>query len=277
MENVKENLQLISRDKLQDFYKIVREDYMKDKKALSNKVIDYIGNMEDYQWENLLNKLPGEFLEMNKYEVMVNRLNNKLFAIWFGKERISEEYLGHLFFAQSYWSGGKAQSQYKKAQELNLYCSTNNEHDFVYEYAIKTGKLFYLLSMDNKELAYSGINKIEKSLNNYNELMEYIEKWETQDKLSEKDNEGMDVIQRMISSDNAGMVFESEMVLKILLRNKYNFFQSDLSFYEKMTNEEYKKRVEEDPCQKTYFALYEKENLKKMIDVSPVVNRQTRL
>lgn len=262
MEKKDDKLNLISRNSLNKFYNMVRTDYMKDKKALSNKVIEYVVNVNEKVWEEMLNKLDPVDLEMKRYEKMERNLTARTFQIWHDKNRISDEYLGYLFFAQSYFNGGHAQEQYKAAKRMGLYESTlDNEDNFIYDYAVKTEKLYYLLNLSDKELAYKGIYKIEKELSTLSEVMEYVENWESRESLNVKDSGNMDVIQRLISTDNAGFIFDSEMVLKILLRNHYNFFQPELSFYEEMTNEEFKRRVEEDPYQAEYLALYQKNKL----------------
>lgn len=262
MEKKDDKLNLISRNSLNKFYNMVRTDYMRDKKALSNKVIEYLINVSEAVWEEMLNKLEPVDLEMHRYDKMEKNLTARTFKIWHEKNRIPAEYLGYLFFAQSYFNGGSAQEQYKVANQMGLYDSAlSNEDNFIYDYAVKTEKVYYLLSLSDKELAYKGIAKIEKELSTYNDVMEYVERWETCMALNEKDNNNMDVIQRLITTDNAGFIFDSEMVLKILLRNDYNFFQPDLSFYEEMTNEGFKKRVEEDPKQTEYLALYQKQKL----------------
>lgn len=260
MEKKDDKLNLISRNSLNKFYNMVRADYMKDKKALSNKVIEYVINVNEAVWEEMLNKLDPVDLEMHRYDKMERNLTDRTFKIWHENNRIADEYLGYLFFAQGY--SYCAQEQYKIAKKMGLYEPTlNNEDNFIYDYAVKTEKVYYLLALSDKELAYKGIYKIEKELSTYNDVMEYVERWETNMALSEKDMNNMDVIQRLITTDNAGFIFDSEMVLKILLRNDYNFFQPDLSFYEEMTNEEFKKRVEEDPKQTEYLALYQKQKL----------------
>ena len=63
MEYCKERMFFINRNSLGKFYAIVRNDFLKDKKALSNQVIRFLETSSDHIWEQAFKKLDKEDLD----------------------------------------------------------------------------------------------------------------------------------------------------------------------------------------------------------------------
>lgn len=155
MDNFKEHLHLIKRDKLEDFYQVVRETYFKTKKkTTSNDIIKFLNDEVSnknrlYTWINLLDLLDKSFFENSreKFHKLTTFIIEEELNILHKKGVFEDKaYPLFIYFNNRSFSSGSHES-YQFFQHNKVYSSIPK--DLFFEYSLKHQEYDYLLYSDD--------------------------------------------------------------------------------------------------------------------------------
>lgn len=157
MDNFKEHLNIIKRDKLEDFYQVVRDSYFNfkgKKKVTSGEIITFLTNEVEkmnrcYTWFNLLDLLDKDYFENNrdKFHKLASVIQKEELVILNKKGVFDDnEFPLFVFFNRTSFTPGYSECSNFFANK-KVYSSIPK--DTFFEYALKHQEYDYLLYTDN--------------------------------------------------------------------------------------------------------------------------------
>lgn len=278
MEYCKERMFFINRNSLGKFYAIVRNDFLKDKKALSNQVIRFLETSSDHIWEQAFKKLDKEDLDTGDKSARNLLKFGSLgdLKVFEEKNAISEEMIVNMYFNRGQMDMHEINEKSRFLREKGYFDIVKSIDDPILNEAAKRcrmGPIIEALSEESdKELLY---HFVKKYINNINESVKFCFLiYELADKHSDilykKDENGLDCIQQSVKNylenkeefdDWDVEIFDKVAVLEVI-RIGYDLFKEEYGIYSVLTEERKEFIKNEHP---SVHAEYERKSLNNLM------------
>lgn len=278
MEYCKERMFFINRNSLGKFYAIVRNDFLKDKKALSNQVIRFLETSSDHIWEQAFKKLDKEDLDTGDKSARNLLKFGSLgdLKVFEEKNAISEEMIVNMYFNRGQMDMHEINEKSRFLKEKGYFDIVKSIDDPILNEAAKRcrmGPIIEALSEESdKELLY---HFVKKYINNINESVKFCFLiYELADKHSDilykKDENGLDCIQQSVKNylenkeefdDWDVEIFDKVAVLEVI-RIGYDLFKEEYGIYSVLTEERKEFIKNEHP---SVHAEYERKSLNNLM------------
>lgn len=278
MEYCKERMFFINRNSLGKFYAIVRNDFLKDKKALSNQVIRFLETSSDHIWEQAFKKLDKEDLDTGDKSARNLLKFGSLgdLKVFEEKNAISEEMIVNMYFNRGQMDMHEINEKSRFLREKGYFDIVKSIDDPILNEAAKRcrmGPIIEALSEESdKELLY---HFVKKYINNINESVKFCFLiYELADKYSDilykKDENGLDCIQQSVKNylenkeefdDWDVEIFDKVAVLEVI-RIGYDLFKEEYGIYSVLTEERKEFIKNEHP---SVHAEYERKSLNNLM------------
>lgn len=278
MEYCKERMFFINRNSLGKFYAIVRNDFLKDKKALSNQVIRFLETSSDHIWEQAFKKLDKEDLDTGDKSARNLLKFGSLgdLKVFEEKNAISEEMIVNMYFNRGQMDMHEINEKSRFLREKGYFDIVKSIDDPILNEAAKRcrmGPIIEALSEESdKELLY---HFVKKYISNINESVKFCFLiYELADKHSDilykKDENGLDCIQQSVKNylenkeefdDWDVEIFDKVAVLEVI-RIGYDLFKEEYGIYSVLTEERKEFIKNEHP---SVHAEYERKSLNNLM------------
>lgn len=278
MEYCKERMFFINRNSLGKFYAIVRNDFLKDKKALSNQVIRFLETSSDHIWEQAFKKLDKEDLDTGDKSARNLLKFGSLgdLKVFEEKNAISEEMIVNMYFNRGQMDMHEINEKSRFLREKGYFDIVKSIDDPILNEAAKRcrmGPIIEALSEESdKELLY---HFVKKYISNINESVKFCFLiYELADKHSDilykKDENGLDCIQQSVKNylenkeefdDWDVEIFDKVAVLEVI-RIGYDLFKEEYGIYSVLTKERKEFIKNEHP---SVHAEYERKSLNNLM------------
>lgn len=263
MEYCKERMSFIDRKSLGTFYSIVRNSYMKDKKALSNKVLNFLENADEYIWTGALKQLSTEDLDSSgkSADKLIKYGSTEDFNIFIEKKALTKECVVKLFFSRGQMSVVDINEKINICKKNNMFVVEDDINDSFLQYAIKNRRLSFITNADiSDETKKSCLVETEDYICDSTLLFILITELENLDQKYIKDKDGLDIIQRFIRDQKFDLIDMN--VIKKLVETDYNMFKDNYSLFNH-TDENIKKMIKDNYPEKV--SVFEKKLLVNII------------
>jgi len=278
VEYCKERMFFINRNSLGKFYAIVRNDFLKDKKALSNQVIRFLETSSDHIWEQAFKKLDKEDLDTGDKSARNLLKFGSLgdLKVFEEKNAISEEMIVNMYFNRGQMDMHEINEKSRFLREKGYFDIVKSIDDPILNEAAKRcrmGPIIEALSEESdKELLY---HFVKKYISNINESVKFCFLiYELADKHSDilykKDENGLDCIQQSVKNylenkeefdDWDVEIFDKVAVLEVI-RIGYDLFKEEYGIYSVLTEERKEFIKNEHP---SVHAEYERKSLNNLM------------
>ena len=278
MEYCKERMFFINRNSLGKFYAIVRNDFLKDKKALSNQVIRFLETSSDHIWEQAFKKLDKEDLDTGDKSARNLLKFGSLgdLKVFEEKNAISEEMIVNMYFNRGQMDMHEINEKSRFLREKGYFDIVKSIDDPILNEAAKRCRMGPIIEAlpeeSDKELLY---HFVKKYISNINESVKFCFLiYELADKHSDilykKDENGLDCIQQSVKNylenkeefDDWGIeIFDKVAVLEVI-RIGYDLFKEEYGIYSVLTEERKEFIKNEHPA---VHAEYEKKSLNNLM------------
>jgi hypothetical protein len=278
VEYCKERMFFINRNSLGKFYAIVRNDFLKDKKALSNQVIRFLETSSDHIWEQAFKKLDKEDLDTGDKSARNLLKFGSLgdLKVFEEKNAISEEMIVNMYFNRGQMDMHEINEKSRFLREKGYFDIVKSIDDPILNEAAKRCRMGPIIEALHEEadrdLLYhfvkKYINNIESSDRFCFLIYELAEKHS--DILYKKDENGLDCIQLSVKNyldqkeefDKGDVeIFDKVAVLEVI-RIGYDLFKEEYGIYSVLTEERKEFIKNEHP---SVHAEYERKSLNNLM------------
>lgn len=278
MEYCKERMFFINRNSLGKFYAIVRNDFLKDKKALSNQVIRFLETSSDHIWEQAFKKLDKEDLDTGDKSARNLLKFGSLgdLKVFEEKNAISEEMIVNMYFNRGQMDMHEINEKSRFLREKGYFDIVKSIDDPILNEAAKRCRMGPIIEAlpeeSDEELLY---HFVKKYISNINESVKFCFLiYELADKHSDilykKDENGLDCIQQSVKNylenkeefDDWGIeIFDKVAILEVI-RIGYDLFKEEYGIYSVLTEERKEFIKNEHPA---VHAEYERKSLNNLM------------
>lgn len=256
---IKKKLGIIERNSLEKFYNIVRENYFNGQKnILSNKIISFLEKNKK-AWCDSLNKVEPEDFANGQNGLLLNFEPDEI-EVLLNKGKITDEYLGFLFFSDI--NTGAYHKQFNYLKSRGLYeNATSNPDSSVMKYAIDKMKLkFVLLSSMDEDLKEIVIDEMEDRIKSSVDIMNYLYDYFRYNELLKIENhENIDKVIKSLVQKDKMKYFNISAIIDIT-QEDFDIFKED-GVFENIKDKKLQEEIKE--SFKDKFALYERRNINK--------------
>lgn len=278
MEYCKERMFFINRNSLGKFYAIIRNDFLKDKKALSNQVIRFLETSSDHIWEQAFKKLDKEDLDTGDKSARNLLKFGSLgdLKVFEEKNAISEEMIVNMYFNRGQMDMHEMNEKSRFLREKGYFDIVKSIDDPILNEAAKRCRMSTIIEAlpeeSDKELLYHFVKKYISNINKSVKFCFLI--YELADKHSDilykKDENGLDCIQQSVKNylDNKEEfddwdieIFDKVAVLEVI-RIGYDLFKEEYGIYSVLTEERKEFIKNEHPA---VHAEYERKSLNNLM------------